>query len=104
MARELWVPYYDQTDATVFGDDWPVWIVARWERNGIGETRFTGETRVYWPLGVDTLARAIAQLHDVTPEHVEGDPPDPELDARDEYWMSPRDMARRLLAILKDKP
>ena len=53
--RDVWMPYYDSTEATAFGEDWPVWIVARWERNAIGETRFTGETRVYAPRVVDVV-------------------------------------------------
>ena len=57
--RDLWMPYYDSTEATAFGDGWPVWIVARWERNGIGETRFTGETRVYVALDPEAIAKAL---------------------------------------------
>lgn len=66
QSRDVWLRFYRTVDVTVFGDDWPVWLVSRWERNGIGEERFTGEARVYKAAG----------------EGVTGDtPPGPQADA-----------------------
>lgn len=43
----LWVPYFESTEVLLLGDEWPTYVVSKWERNQLGETRFTGETRTY---------------------------------------------------------
>jgi len=45
----LWLPYFEQHEVTTMGEEWPSYIVTKWERNQIGETRFTGQSRLYTP-------------------------------------------------------
>lgn len=49
---DFWVPFFRQHDVTGLGETWPSFIVEKWERNEIGEERFTRETRVYGGLDV----------------------------------------------------
>lgn len=58
MTTHVWLPYFEWTDLTVMGEDWPTYSVARWERNEIGETRFTGEARIYSPAEAVAAERA----------------------------------------------
>ena len=48
QRRDVWLPEFHQTMVEVMGQEWPDLIIEKWERNGIGETRFV-ESRFYGP-------------------------------------------------------
>jgi len=41
-----WLPRFETVDCTTIGDEWPTYIVQRWEENEIGERRFV-DARTY---------------------------------------------------------
>ena len=56
-AAGPWLPFFRETDVTTIGEEWPTYLIEKWERNDIGEQRFTGEVRTY---GADTFAACLA--------------------------------------------
>jgi len=58
---DLWLPDFEVTIVEVMGQEWPTaYLVSKWERNAIGERRFTGETRTYRDAA--TLRAALDEL------------------------------------------
>lgn len=53
----VWIPEYETTTEEVMGQEWPLVVVQKWERNGIGERRYVG-TRIY---------SAPTEAHETTP-------------------------------------
>lgn len=42
-----WLPFFRERDVTYLGSEWPVYLIEKWERNAVGEERFTGQSRTY---------------------------------------------------------
>ena len=59
--RRLWVPDFVVMEVMEVGADWPYFIVQKWETNGIGERRFTGEALTYQPVRPVSLLKTEAQ-------------------------------------------
>jgi hypothetical protein len=88
----------------------PDWMVEHPLSGSEDELRLIIASNILDNLGPQTcvpdaeeLARAISKIHD-TYDYEDFDEPeaDPELDARDEWWMSPRQMARVIVKVMRD--
>jgi hypothetical protein len=57
IRRAIWTPYFETREVFTMGAAWPSYIVEKWERNEIGEVRFTGQSRT---AQIESAARAAA--------------------------------------------
>ena len=60
--RNVWLPYWEWREFFIVGDEWPTVVGEKWERNSLGETRWTGESRTYHPAPTPYLSQESARI------------------------------------------